>query len=354
MKDRLVIIAAFAFAALQVAGVRAQEADDGAAAAPAAPTMSGQKPFHTLPYCRTAKDGRAEVLRPGSQEWESVKEGRYYALGTAFRTIGAGTELVVSLGKDVTVEINGEASFSTRAQPLDERSRTICLMSGTILVKAPRNFPDGLLVVSAPGFMTTNGRGDIRYTYSQASDGDGDVATVSSVTGEAVLSGRNFTIPVLKAASEVRIRTSRDVLFTGLYGVKGDNDVKLDQGRTIVRDMTTGENVEKEEPLVWKLFPKTAVRIHRSVPAVGDKWAVSVMTFDQVGELVNRCVFVENTVEVNSGEIGPIARKIREDLEKKAADAAGTTVDIDVAPEGEGGASAPAAAAFLLKLLCYN
>ncbi len=290
-----------------------------------------EKHFHIIPYCR-ALDGKAEVLRPGAKAWEPIQEGKFYALGTAYRTSGAQTLLVIKFGKEAAVEIKGEASFGTRAQALDEPSRTISLASGVITVKLPRNFPDGLFVVTAPGFKAENLKGDSRYTYEKSPDGDGDTAIVRCVTGELSLEGRHFKIPAMKVANEIRIRTSLDQLYTGLYGSRGDYVVRLDQGRRLIKDYATGETREEEKTLDWKLSPQTAVRIHRALPALGEKMAVTIMTFDATGELKNRCAFTENTVEVNSGELGPTSKKDREDIARKAAEAT-ETVAVDAEPE---------------------
>ena len=352
MKTRIVMTAALA-AALAGAGARAQEGSSFDAAAEAAAAMTEakakQKVYHILPYCKTLEGGAAEVRRPGSEEWEPIVEGKFYALGTEFRTVGAVGKFVISLGKDVSVVVTGEGSFSMLPQPLGTRSRTVVLRGGEIVVSAPRTFPDGLLFVSAPGFMTSNNKGDVRYTYSPAPDGDGDVAVVRCLNGEATLSGSNFVIKAMRPAGEIKIRTSHDLLFTGLYGINGDNDVELDQGRVVVKDMTTGEGHEEEKTLLWKLSPKSVVRIHRAVPAVGKRRAVSVMTFDKDGDLRNRCVFAEHAVEVNSGEIGPVSQKEREELERRAAEATAAandtvTVDIPADDQPAGGVSRPAPA----------
>ncbi len=288
-----------------------------------------EKHYHILPYCRLL-DGSAEVLRPGATEWEPIREGKFYALGTTYRTSGAETRLIIKFGKEIDVEVKGVASFGTRAQPLDDATRTVVLMSGTITVKLPRNFPDGLFVVTAPGFKTLNPKGNSCYTYTKSPDGDGDSATIRCVTGDLSLEGPHFKVLSMKAANEVNIRTSLDRLFTGLYGSRGDYIVRLDQGTVLVKDFATGETTREEKTLDWKLSPKTAVRIHRSLPALGEKMAVSVMTFDATGELKNRCVFAEQTAEVNSGELGPTSKKEREDIAKKAAEAAETeTIEAD-------------------------
>ena len=66
------------------------------------------------------------------------------------------------------------------------------------------------------------------------------------------------------------------------------------------------------------------MRIHRAKPGIGEKMAVTIMTFDASGELKNRCAFTEHTVEVNSGELGPTSKKDREEIAKKAAEATET------------------------------
>ena len=277
------------------------------------------KPFYTLPVCGKI-EGRAEVRINGSQDWVPVEDGRYYPLGSAYRTSGVNAKLTVSLGTAARVEIAGDASFSTRPQGLAEATRTLVLDSGTIDLILPRNFKEGLLTITAPGFVVENPNGESRYTYRRTNDGD--EATVRCVTGALQIKGPHFKFPALHAANEVKITTSQDQLFTGLYGVSGDYAVILDQGLVQHKDLETQETKIESASLEWKLSPLTAARIHRAKPALGEKLAVTVMTFDASGKLKNRRAFTEGRFEINTGEQGPTTKAERADLEKRAAEAA--------------------------------
>ena len=298
-------------------GTEAAEGEETAEARPA--KKSGNvKTFFILPYCRML-EGQAEVRKPGAKDWTPIQEGKFYPLGTAYRTLGAGDSLRLQFGPEIEVTVKGAASFGTRAQALDVTSRAIVLQSGTVSVKLPRTAPEGLFEVLAPGFKAFNLAGESRYTYRNT--GDGDEAVVRCVTDRLDVEGRHWRIAKMRAADELRIRSSADLLFTGLYGQSGDCTVKLDQGRISVRDFETGETKSEDKFLDWKLSPQTAVRIHRALPALGERMSVTVMTFDAMGELKNRCAFAENLVEVNSGELGPVQNKDSADLAKRAAEA---------------------------------
>ena len=300
-----------------------------------AASKKSEKTFETLPLCY-AVDGTVEVLRPGAEKWEPAVEGRFYALGTSYRTVGPLARVTIKLGKQVSVSAAGDSGFRTCSQPLEVKSRTVALEAGTVKLSVPINLPDGMMIVSAPGFSAVNPKGQSLFTYSHT--GDGDNTHVRCITGDISVEGRHFKVLAMKAATEIDIRMSQDLLFTGLYGKRGDANVVLDQGRVQIKDFVTGETSESDKTLEWKLSPLTAVRIHRALPAIGEKMAVSVMTFDANGALRNRCAFTESTVAVNSGEIGPAAKKDRDELDRKAADAAETvTVDVDVEPEAEDG-----------------
>lgn len=353
MKTIFSMLAVVSAATLCTSGAYAQDEETDTAAAPAAENAAGgdldlanlpqkapEKTFHVLPYCRML-EGKAEVFRPGATEWAPIEEGKYYALGTLYRTKGADTRLRIMFGNDVEVNILGEASFGTRVLPLGEKRRVITLAGGTISVKLPRNLPEGMFEIAAPGFKVVNPAGDSRYTYEKT--GDGDMATIRCVTGSLTVEGRHFTVLSMRAANEIKIRTSQDMLFTALYGSRGDVMTRLDQGRVIVKDFETGENKIEDKILDWKLSPQTAVRIHRAMPDIGDKMSVTVMTFEASGELKNRCAFTEKTVEVNSGELGPTSKKDREDLEKKAAEATETVaaeIPAEASSDNNGGAAA--------------
>ena len=303
-------------------GTAASESDDPIiAAANALANKPKEKHFYILPFCRKL-DGHAQVLTPGTNDWADIKEGKFYPLGTTYRTVGADTELCIKFGKDIEVLVKGEASFGTRAQALSEKSRTVMLDSGTIDVKIPRSFPSSneLFVVTAPGFKATNLAGESLYRYTKTADGD--KATVRCVTGTMSLSGRHFDIPSMRTANELKILSAEDYLFTGLYGSRGDIPVVLDQGQILVMDYGTGESHIEDKTLEWRLSPQTAVRIHRAVPTIGDRMSVTIMTFDAAGDLKNRCAFAERTYQVNSGELGPTSSKERAEIAKRAAEAA--------------------------------
>ena len=284
-----------------------------------APKKESAKTFYLLPFCREL-EGQAEVLVPGVAQWRKIEEGKYYPLGSVYRTLSPASRLRVVFGRDCEVSVRGEASFGTRPQAMGEQLRTVTLQSGTITVKVPGNLPEGLFTVAAPGFTAYNPAGESRYTYRLT--GDGDEAVVRCVTKALSVKGPHFDAIAMRAANELRIVTSKDMLFTGLYGSRGDILVRLDQGRIQIKDYGTGEVKLEDKFLDWKLSPRTAVRIHRAKPAIGEKLAVTVMTFDERGDLKNRCAFTEKTVEVNSGELGPTSKKDREELAKRAASVA--------------------------------
>ena len=288
--------------------------------------------FYTLPECQRL-EGTAEVLKPGARDWEPIAEGDHYPLGSAFRAVGKETRLTIAFGHECKVVIIGEASFGTRNQPLGEPTRAISLRSGVITVQLPMNLPDGQFSVSAPGFTAVNMAGNSRYRYAKT--GDGDEAIVRCVTGTMSIEGRHFKIGEMHAANEVKIRTSQDALFTGIYGTRGDYMVKLEQGQIKIRDPETGEGRIEEKFLDWKMSPQTAVRIHRAVPMLGQNMAVTIMTFEANGELKNRCAFTEHRFEVNSGELAPVSKAKQEELSKKAAEAADTVAVETEATETE-------------------
>ena len=304
-------------------------------------TKSEPKYFYTLPTI-SRLEGTASVLKPGARDWEDAAEGRFYPLGSVFRTIGAATRLTVALGKECNVVIAGEASFGTRGQGLGIKTRAILLKGGVIIVDLPRNLPEGLFFVDAPGFTVVNPAGKSAYRYVKT--GDGDKATVRCVTGSLSIEGLHFKILSMRAANEVCIQTSQDALFTGIYGTRGDYMCKLDQGLVKIRDIETNDSHTEEKFLEWKISPQTAVRIQRAVPEIGENMAVTVMTFDAAGNLKNRCAFAENRFEINSGELAPHDKDSQAELEKKAAEVTsetGTeeTEAVETEAEDNGGSS---------------
>jgi len=326
MKTRFMVLASAALLA-SVLSPRAVFAEDE----PAEPAQDQpqEKVFHMLPLCRLMEGG-AEVLRPGAEAWEPLEEGRFYPLGCAYRTLTPASRLTIQFGRTSEVRIEGVASFGTRVQEVGLKDRTIILRGGVITVSLPRNMPMGVFKVAAPGFTAMDLAGESVYTYEGT--GDGDVATIRCVTGSLAVEGRHFRIPAMKVADVLKVRTSQDLLFTGLYGTSGDYIVKLDQGVVSTKDLETGVEKEESRQLDWHLSPQTAVRIHRAVPKIGARMSATVMTFDETGALVNRCAFAEGLASVNTGEQGEKALAAKEERALKAVEGA-DAVTTEAAPE---------------------
>lgn len=293
---------------------------------------SGSKLFSLLPYCRRV-EGRVEVLKPTSTKWETAVEDKFYPLGTCYRTFSEGDAVKVQFGKDAFVEVKNGASFGTMARTLGEQTRAITLLGGEVSVSLPRNFPDGAFSVTSRGFTATNLSGESLFVYGKMPDGDS--TTIRCVTGGLDVEGLHFRANRLKAANEIKLRSANESLFTAIYGISGDVDLMLDQGTVMEKDYETGESKKIDKKLEWKLSPLTAVRIHRALPDIGERMAVTVMTFNASGNLVNRCAFTEGLYEVNSGELCITKKSGSDDLSNRASEAA-ETEESEVAEEEEG------------------
>ena len=320
------ITAALAASLLAMQSLAQEEAS--AAAEPAASSAEDSKSvkplpsFTTLPFCRLV-ESPVEVKKPG-KEWEPAEEGRFYPLGTSYRTRQGG-RLVLAFGRTSTATIEGESSFGTRQQAIGGASRTIVLAYGNVALDLADNLPEGAFFVTAPGFTVRNPAGESRYSYETTPNGDR--AVIRCVTGSLGLSGRHFDIASMRAADEVVVTSEHDYLVTILEGTSGDYVVKLDQGvrsSTEVDDGGTLKEVVAKEELDWHLSPKTKVVINRALPAIGERMGVHTMAFDAVGELQSDRVFCEGRAEINSGET--VVKVVsNDDLAKRAAEAAETT-----------------------------
>ena len=291
------------------------------------------KLYTVLPFCKRL-EGRAEFKAPGAAEWTKIEEGRFFPLGSFFRTCNAESRLEISFGREVSVSIVGLASFGTRKQGLEVKSRTITLDAGTIEVKLPLNMPEGMFCVTNEGFFVENPAGVSRYTYRET--GDGPVAAVRCISGVLTVKGRHFTIPAMHAANEVEIRSSKDFLVTKLFGKSGDFMCHLDAGLMEEMDYELQKPVVNQKNIDWKISPRTAVRIFRKVPEIGKNLAVSILTFDSNGELKNRVSFTEGRHEINTGDQGPATQKDRERAAKALEEAAAAVeTTTEEAPEEE-------------------
>ena len=344
MKTRTIAVSLSA--ALPVGTVVAQE-EAAEAAAPAdnaapaasedAKTVKAAPSFSTLPFCRLVEPP-VEVKKPKG-DWEPAEEGRFYPLGTSYRSHPGG-KLILSFGATSTATIEGEAAFGTRIQPIGDATRTLVLVRGNVSLSLADNLPEGAFFVAAPGFMVRNPAGVSRYSYETTPNGDR--VTVRCVTGSLGLGGRHFDIASMHAADEVVITSEHDYLVSILEGTSGDYVVKLDQGVRAgmeVDDSGAMKEAVSKDALDWHLTPKTKVVINRAVPAIGERMSVHTMAFDAAGELQSDRVFCEGRSEVNSGEL-VVKAASGEDLSKRAAEAAETTEEAAVEETpAEGGES---------------
>ena len=307
--------------------------DEQLEAVPAVQTNAAPaKAFTTLPFCRRI-EGQVSVRKPGG-EWESAEEGRFYPFGSSYRAEKGGT-LDLAFGSGSIATIADGSEFGTRPLELGATARTIVLVRGTINLKLPDNLPEGLFFLTAPGFTIKNPAGVSVIAYEDK--GDGDEATVLCKTGSLGLEGRHFDIPSMRAADEVRIRTSRDHLFTSLYGTSGNYVVNLDQGMCVRQEFDDDghqKDVVEKGTLAWHLSPRTQVIINRSVPALGERMSVHTMTFDAAGVMQNERAFSEGRAEVNSGELVVREKVDGEELAKRtAAEVTETTAATDTEDE---------------------
>ena len=304
----------------------AQEGDAAAApgAAPAKKVAARNSSFTTLPFCRQC-EGTAEVQLPGGA-WSPVEEGKFYPLGAAFRTQGAG-KLTVAFGADSLAAISGDASFGTLAQALGVKSRTVVLGSGELTLDLADNMPEGAFIVTAPDFEVKNPAGESRYVRETTASGERTV--VRCVTGSLALSGRHFDIPQMRAANELVLTSEHDRLVTILENTSGDYLVRLDQGVRLVSQVSAeGETEQKavSDKAELKLSPKMKINIHRAVPALGERMSVYILVFDAASNPMGPGIsFCEGRAEINSGTLVEKVATEAEDLAKKAAEASETT-----------------------------
>ncbi len=325
-------------ASLAVALAVAQEEEvQEPAAKPAAKAAAGTR-FTALPQCKFA-EGAAEVLKPAAEAWQAVEEGKFYPLGSSFRTQNRG-KLEVAFGPESKAVISGDSAFKLREQAFGGKSRTLELVKGTVELDLADNLPKGAFFVSTAGFMVKNLAGESRYVYEPT--GDGEKVTVRCVTGALGIEGRHFDIPVMHAADEIVVRSSHDFLSTCLSGTSGDYIVRLDQGvraKDQVGDDAQIRQVVEKSVSEWHLSPSTRVVINRSLPAIGERMSVHTMAFDAAGERKSECYFCEGRVEVNSGELVVREKVDGEELAQRAAEATETTeaADAEENSDAEGG-----------------
>ena len=339
----------FAFAQEDAAAGEAADAggekpaEEKAAEAEDSPIPAAQaeapRVFHALVRCKEVS-GTVEVLKPRTEGWTAVEEGRYYPLGSAFRSVavkGEEAAAVFEFGPESFVSISGPAEFATREAPTDAKDRVLELRAGRVTVKLPRTMTDGLFSVAAPHFTCRNLAGESVFDYDAS--GDGDKAVVRVVMGSLALDGRHYRIARMSSANQIGIRTSEDALATVLTGESGDYAVTLDQGVMRQRDFDTGENKEIVKTTSFQLSPQCVVKLFRSKSEVGGRMIVSVLTMNPSGEVKNRYTFAEGLYNVNTGEeiVVTAVKDIDKDVEKSGESKEDSAGEGEKAEGAEGG-----------------
>ena len=308
------------------APVCAQDAEEAPAAAAAEDGLPSPqpeaKPFTALFRCVRAT-GTVQILKPNASEWEAVKEGHFYPLGTSMRILkdaGTSGSAEFSFGPEASLKMEDAAEVATRPIEIGEPTRTVVLKAGRVTLKLPRTLKEGLFSVTAPYFTCSNLAGESLFDYQVLPDGDEVV--VRCVTGTMSLEGRHYKIPRMAAANQVRIRSTGDDLFSWLRGESGDSKVTLDQGMVVEKNFETGEEKDVPKMLEFTLSPRCAIKIFRRRSPVGGNMLVSTMTFDASGQIKNRCAFAEGRSNVNSGElvIAPAAASAETEKAKVASE----------------------------------
>lgn len=331
-KSLLVIMSIGATAAVGSAYAQEVQETTESAASESAPVegVQGQSAkaevvFTPLVRCVAAKGG-VEVLIPGSSEWVAAKIDKYYPLGSSFRTIGADKNGAIEssaefkFGPKSVVSMSGAAEFSTKPIAIGEMKREMTVVSGLVKIAIPRTLKDGLFSVKMPNFEVFNMAGESTFERTVDQAGDGDEVVVRVITGAVSLTGLHYKIDRMGVANQIRIRSTKDNLFTSLRGESGDYVVKLDQGvMEQIKDFETGEKAAVPRVLDFHLSPQCAIKIWRAKAMIGERTVISMMTFGPSGNLMNRCSFAEGRAQINSGEMVPT--KNLKDVEKKEKDA---------------------------------
>ena len=326
-------------------GGEAANSDAAPAQENANATQKEEKFFYPLVRCDEISGATMDVLKPRGSTWTRAVEGKYYPLGSSFRVTPAvigPTKVSVAFGMGSYILITNATEFATREIAIGDPARVVELRKGILDVSLPRTLKDGLFSVAAPHFTCCNMAGDSRFEYMPLDDGD--EAVIRVITGSLALKGRHYEIARMGVANQIRIRTTKDALFTSIRGESGDSLVKLDQGLTQSKDYETGEVKETTKTLDFQLSPLCAIKIFRKASAIGGRMAVSIMTFIGNGQMTHRCAFAENRSNVNSGELVVSTTALKEGARKAGEAEAEATEAVDVAVPTKGAAAeAPAA-----------
>lgn len=263
------------------------QAQDEAAAQKGQETTE-EKPTKIFePMVRTANiSGVCEVNNPDVGIYLKALLNKAYPMGTTYRT-GMNGSVVLVFSTDDMISMESNTEVKVTLNPKNPDGRVVELLHGTLKTHMRDNPPEGAMTIITKNASCKNlaGRGE----YMLKNENGIETFEVATVTGSVCIEGPQFTVPALRAANTIRIKTAADRSLTRFTSIIGDFDVVLPNG--------------SDKPLTFAMTPMALVKIWRENAPVGGRPLVSVLTMNSKGLSQNRFAYAVGRAELATGEL---------------------------------------------------
>lgn len=252
------------------------------------------------PLVRTVNiSGVCEVNNPDVGKYIPALLNKAYPLGSTYRTGENGSVVLLLSGEEmITLEPNTVVKVSACKKNPD--ARVVEFYRGSLKTTIRENPPE-----KAMNIITRNascfglaGRGE----YTLGMEENMETFQAATITGTVCIEGPQFSIPALRAANTVNIKTAQDRGMSRLTSVSGDFNIILPNGT--------------DTPLTYGMSPMSVVKIWRENAPVGGRPLVSVLAMNHKGITQNRFAYAIGRSILSTGEL------VTEDEKKEEAAAA--------------------------------
>jgi len=210
-----------------------------------------------------------QVKTPGSDDFDSVINGKAYPFGTIVRTEKGG-EATVLLSAEDTVRMSAKTELTVsdvEGAPANTR-RMIRLAKGRVDLSVRDVLPDNAVTLETAVASCNDFTGHCSAELSKIRKSSRDKLDLSLVVhadnGAVRVFGPQFSIPKMKAGSTVRIESSSDRSITRIVNEANEYKVNIDN--------------DTDTPVAsLDMNVRSMIRISREHAAVGGKLAVSVL-----------------------------------------------------------------------------
>ena len=212
-------------------------------------------------------NGTCSIIRPGATQPEPATSQKVYPFGTLVMVASGDTDVSFAGTCQLKLETGGSLLFKESAVPgkadiLFETSSK----AGLRVVYDSEDLPSSFRVVMTCGTLSeVSGRLDVQI----ASGKEGNRLAVTSVGGDGVLTGPQYSIEKFKRGGVAEVGTVSDGSYTIIVNRAGDFDLTLEKG--------------SDEPMKLSTKIGATVKIWRRVVEESGKLAISTLIFNADG-----------------------------------------------------------------------